>query len=81
MKDRKEKKKSKKSVTIGLIGLIIVMSGLIIMFNSDLNDEPKFITEILNDDPKNFMSKSINLKDGSVHYSWNYTEYMGSKSP
>lgn len=81
MKERKEKKKSNKNVTLGLIGLVVVLGTLIVLFNIELNEEPKFITEVLNDDPENFLSKSINLKDGSIHYNFNYTEHMGSRSP
>ncbi len=81
MKERKEKKKSNKPVTYGLIGLIAVMSILVILFNSDLNDEPKFLVDVLSPDPENYLEKRTNLSDGSVHYHFNYTERMGSKNP
>jgi len=81
LKERKEKKKSNKPVKYGFIGLIVVMSILIILFNSDLNDEPKFIVDIISADPENYLEKRTNLSDGSVHYYFNYTERMGTKNP
>jgi len=80
LKERKEKKKSNKPVTYGFIGLIAIMSILIILFNLDLNEEPKFLVDVISDDPYNYLEKRTNLKDGSVNWHFNYTERMGSKS-
>ena len=81
MKERKEKKKSNKPVTYGFLGLIAVMSVLIILFNMDLNEEPKFIVDVISDDPFNYLEKRTNLSDGSVHWYFNYTERMGTRTP
>jgi len=55
LKEKKEKKKNK-GITIGLIGLIVVMSLLVIIINFDAEtkQEPRYIVEILNEDPKNY---------------------------
>lgn len=80
LKERKEKKKNK-GITIGLVGLIIVMSSLILVFSLDITEEPKWIVDVISDDPYNYLEKRTNLNDGSVHYHFNYTERMATTSP
>ncbi len=83
MKDKKrsERKKSNRPVVIGLIGLVVVLGTLVVLFNYQQYSEPIFIEEVLNDDPENYLVKRINIKDGSVHYSWNYTDGFGTREP
>ena len=81
MKERKEKKKAKLGTTLGLIGLIAVMSSLIVVFSMDFNQEPNWLVDVISEDPYNYLEKRTNLNDGTVHYHFNYTERMGTSSP